>query len=522
MKYVTIEAKTVEFLWHGTSSKNLKSILSKGLTPDGKYRHVTYKEGHYKSIHGLYLATSLQRALNYAELASKREYNKVLVLIKASYDNENFALDEDNINKYLFRGPDYKTVDDSFQAFVEYYLKRIKNNVHRSFIYTCNKNKKLITDWIYHDAHDDLHNTDEKERDYVRQITLLLGKFLTSKIKKYDSYFGHDENWKNVATNKAITYKGATRIIGVWVQANSLYGRKKEMIQVYGDKKYNILLQQRFKRYGEYKVLTELYGMDDYNLYNDIIDEKPINWNSYVKKHNKIPEWLNTYFTIHPDITSIPENFKAKNLFVNKDITSLPSGLDVDYLDLSLNDNITELPKDIKVKSLVNNRTLTSLPNIQELYLKYPKCIQHGLPKTLKKLDMHHCYENVDLPKDVKDIDCWFSPYQTSLPNGFRIHRCNLNNCEYMVKLPDNMTCDLLQVPPNLEKLPENLHVKVLDLIGVKNKLKIPSSANVKVLRISSIVEFPDNFSCEKLYLYNIKKKDLDLSHCTIKEIVEG
>lgn len=534
MRYVTIEAKTQEFLWHGTNDKNLRSILSKGLTPEGKYRKAQYTKGYLKSIHGIYLATSPLKAIDYANLSSSRGNDSILVLVKVSYDNENFAVDEDTLYKHRFKDKNNKA---DLQLFIDYYLDKIKPSAHKSFIYTCNKNKNLILDWINYYSKDSATTTDEIERDYVRKVTLLLGKFLTSKIKKWDSYHKHDENWKNVATNKAITYKGATRIIGIWGIVNRVGTTLRYFVQIYGDKKYNTLIKQ-LQRSTEIRFLEDFYGIDDFYLVRDLFKGNKINWNEFVRKHKKLPTGLsNLGLDLGINLNYIPEGFEADRLILDKDITELPKGMKIRHLDLSLNEHITRLPDDIQVKELVTNEKLENIPvkELDYLRLNSHTCVQDAvdmkikklaitfpiseLPDGLQELDMSNCYQEVSLPKNMWNIRCRFGELQRFLPDGFKTKTCDLSTCDYMEKLPNNLTCEYLYVPHNLEKLSENLTTETLVLYFSK-VTEIPKSARIKKLYINKVTSFPVGFTCDELHLSGIKKELLNLDNCRIKEIV--
>ena len=285
MRYVLL-SRTTEFLWHGTTDKNLKTILSQGLVPSGKFRNTQYDKGLYKSIHGIYLSTSLPQALNYAEIAAKRDSHAVLILVKVSYDNENFALDEDKLNPYHFKGGNEK---DQFNKFIDYYKNRLKPNAHRAFIHECNKNKQLILDWINSDSLD--KSQEDAIREYSLKITKMLGKFLTSKIKELDDMDGGDKNWKSIGVNKPIKYSGANSIKSIWVASDRIYGiTSKFLVQIYGKPEYNSFLKTLQQR-TSYEVVTGFYGIHEYKLLNDILNER-VDFKKYIEKYKKLPKGL--------------------------------------------------------------------------------------------------------------------------------------------------------------------------------------------------------------------------------------
>jgi len=271
VKYTTfILLKTIEYLWHGSDLKNLKTILSQGLITSGKVRQGRYlKESDtLRSIHGIYLTSDKNTALNYS--------NGLMILIKASYDQENFALDEDLINNIILPklkrtfNNDNKLLDenpvfDEFINIVKQYCDVSANTLAMSLSSEDVYNLFIL---LSNNYLSELSGNDLKEyRTLMSRITKVLGRYIKHSNMDFNK-FGY---------NKNITYKGATRIVSIWARTSERLYDGYKYVQIYGEHKYNKMFYVK----NVTEVVENFHGLKDYYLYEKAItnnDDGELYW----------------------------------------------------------------------------------------------------------------------------------------------------------------------------------------------------------------------------------------------------
>jgi len=218
-------------------------------------------------------------------------------------------------------------------------------------------------------------------------------------------------------------------------------------------------LYARILRLGESKItkLPEDSKCELLDLRNSKIVEIPAKEYEEIlidKKSSitKLPDGLSIFqdFDItKTNITELPKKFSCDRLVVPSTIKELPSGLNVNKLDLK-NTSLTELPADLQVRELdISNTKIDKLPKENS----YETLNIRGTPIT-------ELPDNLEVQNlDIRDTEI------TKLPNKMHVvDRMYLNN--KITELPDDLVIGkrLFVRENQLKEIPKGLENKIIEI----------------------------------------------------------
>lgn len=240
MKYVTIFASK-SFMYHGTSSFFLRSILKQGLSfKEDRRLWTTEKDESNESYPGIYFANQMSTAYSSASnTIHKFKGNKLIIVAQIESQTPSIVLDEDCLTPSLFVDVrnsnilinyllypeilDTKAIDDLFIRTIQNRCKKVPNKINTVLpLFHSMLQKYMVyklammsdSDIGYWDKSNvtllkDKYNFDTARKDF----RTIYDKFI-KKVNFLTSSNGYNL-FHNVRVTEPITYKGKNRILCV-------------------------------------------------------------------------------------------------------------------------------------------------------------------------------------------------------------------------------------------------------------------------------------------------------------------
>lgn len=278
MRYVKIQAAK-RLMYHGTSSKYIRSILKNGLVY--KKDHSNY-ENDLKSFPGVYFAFNFGTAMSCAGTAARKTKANPLYVV-ANIETQTALLDEDNIRIEMFISLTPRQLYQQIESWglektLDYNKPKILNMLEKllerryaltkqqkdNFIFRIEKYLMLALKYYYIiyifksspefykselEKLSAKYNKEEYSTYYLKAYTEFLNKTKTL-VRSYK------EEWEfstNVRVTEPVTYSGANRIL---VVVEEFY--KDKSLKVWYNKSpaaFDIFMQDFNKFVGNFKVL---------------------------------------------------------------------------------------------------------------------------------------------------------------------------------------------------------------------------------------------------------------------------
>lgn len=248
------EARTGKILvYHGTSPKNFRSIMSQGLVPDHPKRawskddQTSFLSSSRKSLEGVYVTTNLALALSAASNGSN-DHRDGKLLIVAEVQPKTGFMDEDDLNRFsvvseseyiisalygaINSNPKSEFVQETFQKFRMKFgnkladakgtnhpqlMRRIEPLIWQLFLKAITRQAAYVDDWTFRKAHDYKPNLQKPNKAVAERDFLRVKELLTQSLKKMANPFNYD-SLPYIFTSRLmepIGFSGANRILAI-------------------------------------------------------------------------------------------------------------------------------------------------------------------------------------------------------------------------------------------------------------------------------------------------------------------
>lgn len=264
------EAKTEKVIvYHGTSPKNLGSIMSQGLIPDPPKRawdddkNTSFYSSSRKSLDGVYVTQNLLTATSAAG-NGKNNLRDGCLLVVCEIQPKTAFMDEDDLNSFssvsdseyviaalygaIISGKKDELVEQFFQKFVEKFKRKFSdvkgmdneelmtrvNPLLRQLFYKCViRQAAYIDKWTFQKAKNYTKRAVMPDKHRAEMDFLRVKELLSKTLKKYANPHNHAEDKFNFVSRitQPIRFSGANRIICVVMIP---YDHKRQPEVIYG------------------------------------------------------------------------------------------------------------------------------------------------------------------------------------------------------------------------------------------------------------------------------------------------
>ena len=272
-----IEAK--ELMWHGTSSKLARKILSSGFVPDPKKKVWSQDKGHLESYYGTYFTHNWMTAYSSAGTAY-RKLGGNRVIFGVQIETRTTLPDEDNIptadgalaraagnvpylnsklaKSYLSSPSEAKKwfnkAEKEYRKFLEMFTSKMDNRAWKAILPFVRKYLRIVAKAAAESQKGPWSSVDYSESRYPSKEIRQARSKLMSKLRSMATKVRPKEKFHmNVRVDKPVTFRGANKIIS----AVEIVGKEDEPTElrvVYGKMLPKFIAEYKKNVGGEFVV----------------------------------------------------------------------------------------------------------------------------------------------------------------------------------------------------------------------------------------------------------------------------
>ena len=246
-EWILNEATSGEIIvYHGTSPRNFRSIMSQGLIPEPKKRawatdnNTSFSGSSRQSLSGVYVSSNLLTATGAASNGSNGLKDGKLIVI-AEIQPKTSYLDEDDLNRFSYisdseeviaglygalnsNHPNDEFVKQQYDKFKDNFYKKYQNlhpNLMRRletllwdyFIKAVTRKAAYLDDWKFRKTKDYVDNLQKPDKAKAEADMLRAKEALTKTLKNYSRL--EDNYLQAMRVMQPIKFNGPNRILGI-------------------------------------------------------------------------------------------------------------------------------------------------------------------------------------------------------------------------------------------------------------------------------------------------------------------